>query len=76
MADARLRADAYAEAAGLVLGPLLEVVEVGADHPRRNMRLPAGVGYVVSGSTPEMPTHTEGLQIIAEVEVTYFLTTP
>lgn len=42
MADARRRANAYAEAAGLVLGPLLEVVEVGAEHPRGNMRLPAG----------------------------------
>lgn len=76
MADARRRAEAYAEAAGLVLGPLLEVVEVGAEYPRRNMRLSgAASGYALSHSTPEMPAHAEGLQIVAEVDVTYSLTT-
>jgi uncharacterized protein YggE len=71
MADARRGAEPYAQAAGLVLGPLLEVVEIGAEYPRRNMRLPgAASGYTLSRSTPEMPIHGEGLQIVAEVDVT------
>lgn len=73
MADARRRAEAYAEAAGLVVGALIEVVEVGSEHPRRTMRLPARTAGYASSAARDMPAHAEALQIVAEVDVTYLL---
>jgi uncharacterized protein len=73
MADALRRAETYAEAAGLVLGALIEVVEAGPGHPRRTMGLPVRAAGLADAA-PEMPAHAEGLQIVAEVHVTYLLT--
>jgi uncharacterized protein len=65
MEDAHRRADTYVQAAGLSLGDVLEIVESGAQ--------PAG--RVLSGYAPtfEMPVHSEGLEIVAGVQVTYAL---
>lgn len=71
MADARRRAETYAEAAGLVLGPILEVIEAGSERPRRFMRLPHSVAL---GGVPDMPAHAEDLRIVAGLQVTYLLT--
>jgi uncharacterized protein len=69
MKDARSRADTYAQAAGLSLGDVLEVVEVGVQPTGR---VPSGA---LSGYSPtfEMPVHSEGLEIVAGVQVTYAL---
>jgi uncharacterized protein YggE len=63
MGDAHRRADTYAQAVGLSLGDVLEIVESGAQP----------VGRVLSGYAPtfEMPVHSEGLEIVAGVQVTY-----
>jgi uncharacterized protein YggE len=71
MVDARRRAEAYAEAAGLELGPIVEVAEVGAERPGGAMRM-ASHGVALAGhAAAEMPTHSEGLEIVAGVDVTY-----
>jgi uncharacterized protein YggE len=73
MADARRRADTNAHAADLSLGDVLEVVEGGAEQAGRAMRK-AHIA-VLSGYSPslEMPAHSEGLEIVAGVRVTYGL---
>jgi uncharacterized protein YggE len=76
MTDARRRAETYADAAGLVLGALLDVVEVGADHPTRTMRLPVAHSGRVLGAGAEMPARAEGLHVFASVDVTYLLASP
>jgi uncharacterized protein YggE len=72
MADARRRAETYAEAAGLELGPIAEVAEVGAERTGA-MRMPPHAVALAGGAAPEMPTHSEGLEIVAGVDVTYLL---
>lgn len=73
MADARRRAEAYAEAAGLELGPIVEVAEVGAERTGGAMRM-APHGVALAGrAADEMPTHSQGLEIVAGVDVTYLL---
>jgi uncharacterized protein YggE len=73
MADARRRADAYAEAAGLELGPIVEVAEVGTERTGGAMRM-APHGVALAGrAADEMPTHSQGLEIVAGVDVTYLL---
>jgi len=67
MADARLRASVYADAAGLTLGELVEVVEVEAQRPRATT-LARATFSSLAGS--EMPAHSEGLQVTAGVDVT------
>jgi uncharacterized protein YggE len=72
MADARRRADSYAEAAGLELGPIV-VAEVGTERTGGAMRM-APHGVALAGrAADEMPTHSQGLEIVAGVDVTYLL---
>jgi len=73
MADARRRADTYAQAAGLGLGDVLQVVEVGAEQAGHAMH--KAHSSALSGYSPtlEMPVHSEGLEIVAGVQVTYAL---
>jgi uncharacterized protein YggE len=73
--DARRRAEAYAAEAGLSLGGLREVDEVGSQPGRPHIRAPlhyAGAAVQLSGG-PDMPVHGEGLEVVAAVEVTYLL---
>jgi uncharacterized protein YggE len=72
MADARHRAEVYADSAGLSLGDVVEVVEVGAEQPGRTMRgvFTSAMAY---SATLDMPVHSEGLEIVAGVQVTYLL---
>jgi hypothetical protein len=73
MADARRRAETYAEAAALELGPIVEVSEVGAERLGGAIRM-APHGVALAGrAAAEMPTHSEGLEIVAGVDVTYVL---
>jgi uncharacterized protein YggE len=72
MADARRRADAYAEAAGVELGPIVEVAEVGAERTGA-MRMATHSVALAAGAATEMPTHSQGLEIVAGVDVTYLL---
>jgi hypothetical protein len=73
MADARRRADTYAQAGGLSLGDLLEIVEVGAEQAGRVLSKVYATS--LSGYSPnfEMPVHSEGLEIVTGVQVTYAL---
>ena len=73
MADARHRADIYAEAAGLALGEILAIVEAGAEQDGHAMR--GSYAATLSKSMPafRMPMHTEGLELVAGVQVTYAL---
>ena len=73
MVDARRRAEAYAEAAGLELGPIVEVAEVGAERTGGAMRMATHAVALAGGAAAEMPTHSQGLEIVAGVEVTYLL---
>jgi uncharacterized protein YggE len=73
MADARRRAETYAEGVGLVLGSVVQVVEVGADRPHEGAWVGASArGATLSGAA-EMPVHGEGLEIVAGVHVTFLL---
>jgi len=76
IADARRRAGTYAEAAGLELGPIVEVAEVGAERPGGAMRMAAHGVALAGRAAAEMPTHSEGLEIVAGVDVTYLLGSP
>jgi uncharacterized protein YggE len=73
MADARRRAETYAEAAGLELGPIVEMAEVGAERTGGAMRMATHAVALAGGAAAEMPTHSEGLEIVAGVDVTYLL---
>jgi uncharacterized protein YggE len=72
MADARRRADAYAQAAGLALGEVLAIVEAGAGQEGHVVR---ATFSSLGGYSPlaEMPVHSEGLEVGASVQVTYAL---
>jgi len=72
MEDAHRRADTYAQAVGLSLGDVLEIVEVGAQPTGRFVHQASSA---LSGYAPtfEMPVHSEGLEIVASVQVTYAL---
>jgi uncharacterized protein YggE len=74
MADARRRADAYAHAAGLALGEVLVVVEAGAEQDGHFAHGAYGV-TISSGSLAafKMPIHSEGLEVVASVQVTHAL---
>jgi uncharacterized protein YggE len=73
MADAWRRAETYAEGAGLVLGTVVQVVEVGAERPHEVAWVAGSArGATLSGAT-EMPVHGEGLEIVAGVHVTFLL---
>ena len=55
------------------LGPIVEVAEVGAERPGGAMRMaPHGIA-LAGGAAPEMPTHSQGLEIVAGVDVTCLL---
>jgi uncharacterized protein len=73
MADARRRADTYAQAAGLSLGDVLEIVEVGAEQAGRAMHKAHAASLSGYSPTFEMPVHSEGLEIVSGVQVTYAL---
>jgi uncharacterized protein YggE len=73
MEDARRRADTYAQAAGLSLGDVLEVVEVGAQPTGREIHQAGAMALSGYAPTFEMPVHSEGLEILAGVQVTYAL---
>lgn len=73
MADARRRADAYAQAEGLALGEVLAVVETGAGQDGRAMRATFGATLSGYSAAAEMPVHSEGLEVVASVQVTYAL---
>jgi uncharacterized protein len=72
MEDAHRRADTYAQAVRLSLGDVLEIVEVGAQPTGRFVHQASSA---LSGYAPtfEMPVHSEGLEIVASVQVTYAL---
>jgi uncharacterized protein YggE len=73
MADALRRAETYAEAAELELGPIVEVAEVGAERTGGAMRMATHAVALAGGAAPEIPTHSQGLEIVAGVDVTYLL---
>ena len=73
MEDARRRADTYAQAAGLSLGDVLEIVEVGAQPTGRVINMASSAALGGYAPTFEMPVHSEGLEIVAGVQVTYAL---
>jgi uncharacterized protein YggE len=73
MADARRRADTYAHAAGLSLGDVLEIVEVGAEQAGRAMYTVHAASLAGYSPNFEMPVHSEGLEIVSGVQVTYAL---
>jgi len=64
---------AYAEAAGLELGPIVEVAEVGAERSGGTMGMASHSVALAGGAAAEMPTHSHGLEIVAGVDVTYLL---
>ena len=72
IADAHRRARAYAEAAGLALGDLVAIVEVDARSPMPPMHVPTQLA-ASRGGGPEMRAHSEGLELVATVDVTYEL---
>jgi Protein of unknown function (DUF541) len=67
MEDARRRADTYVQAAGLSLGGVLDIVEVGAQPIGRAIH--GTFTAMAKGYSPiaEMPVHSEGLEIVAGV---------
>jgi uncharacterized protein len=71
--DARRRADAYARAAGLTVGEVLTVVEAGADEEGRAIRGSYSATLSAASAAFEMPIHSEGLEVVAGVQVTYVL---
>ena len=73
MEDARRRAVTYVQAAGLSLGGVLDIVEVGAQPIGRAIH--GTFTAMAKGYSPiaEMPVHSEGLEIVAGVQVTYAL---
>jgi uncharacterized protein YggE len=73
MEDARRRADTYAQAAGLSLADVLEVVEIGAEPTGRVIHEASAAALSEYAPTFEMPVHSEGLEIVAGVQVTYAL---
>jgi uncharacterized protein YggE len=72
MEDARRRADTYAQTAGLSLGDVLEIVDAGAEHTARAIHGTYAATLAKSAAL-EMPVHSEGLEIVAGVQVTYAL---
>lgn len=72
MEDAHRRADTYAQVVGLSLGDVLEIVEVGA-QPTGRVIHKASMALSAYAPTLEMPVHSEGLEIVAGVQVTYAL---
>jgi uncharacterized protein YggE len=74
MADAHRRAGTYAQESGLTLGDVVAVCESGAEQAGRGMRLPSGVAIAAFSSlAAETPVHSEGLELVAAVQVTYAL---
>jgi uncharacterized protein len=73
MADARRRADTYARAAGLGVGEILAVVEAGAEHGGQAILGSYGVTISADSAAFGMPVHSEGLEVVASVQVTYAL---
>jgi len=73
IADARRRAGAYAQAAGLALGEVLAVVEAGAGQDGHAMRGSYGVTVSADSAAFKMPVHSEGLEVVASVQVAYAL---
>jgi uncharacterized protein YggE len=74
MADAHRRADTYAQEAGLTVGDVVAVFESGAEQAGRGMRPPSGVAIAAFSSlAAETPVHSEGLELVAAVQVTYAL---
>ena len=53
----------------------IEVVEVGAEHARHMTHPARSGGYVLSGGGGEMPVHGEGLEVVADVDATYRVST-
>ena len=73
VADARRRADAYAQAAGLALGEVFAIVEAGAGQDGHVMRGSFAATSTASMAMTEMPIHSEGLEVVASVQITYAL---
>src|SRR5437899_3174067 len=66
------RAAAYAEAEGLTLGAVEQIVEAEVERAGNPMRLPTH-GRALGASPDTMPAHAQGLDVLAVVDVTYAL---
>jgi uncharacterized protein len=73
MEDAGRRVAAYVRAAGLALGEVLAIVEAGAGQDGPVIRGSYAATLNASMATTEMPIHSEGLEVVASVQVTYAL---
>jgi hypothetical protein len=52
------------------------VAEVGAERTGSAMRMATHAVALAGGAAPEMPTHSQGLEIVPGVDVTYLLDSP
>ncbi|MCH2163401.1 MAG: SIMPL domain-containing protein [Marinovum sp.] len=68
VAEARRKAELYADAAGETLGPILTIIEGGGGAPRPMMMADARMA-----SSPAMPVAGGELDITAQVTITYAL---
>lgn len=69
-ADARRRAEAYAQGAGAKLGPLVGLAEPGTAQPKFIRR---GAFAVAAGGLPAMPVEAGELDVRASIEATFEL---
>ena len=72
-ADARRRAEAYAQTLGARLGAILEINETEGRLRGRYGRLPSSFALAASGEEPEVELHPGNLDVAAEVDVTFAL---
>ena len=72
-ADARRRAEAYAQTLGARLGAIVEINETEVRLRGGYGRFPTGVALAASGEEPEVGLHPGNLDVAAEVDVTFAL---
>jgi len=72
-ADARRRAEAYAQTLGARLGAIVEINETQGRLRGRYGRLPSGFALAASGEEPEVGLHPGNFDVAAEVDVTFAL---
>jgi uncharacterized protein YggE len=72
-ADARRRAEAYAQTLGVRIGAIVEINEAGVRLRGPYGHLPSGFALAASGEEPEVELHPGNLDVAAEVEVTFAL---
>ncbi|MGZ8632008.1 MAG: SIMPL domain-containing protein [Actinomycetota bacterium] len=70
VADANRRAEAYADAAGLSLGPVTAIVDAGARPPEPRGKMLAGAD-ALSAVAPAVTVASGELEVAAAVEVTF-----